>query len=111
MDELILKLEDLTQSIVSRLNQSSYEEMSSFVEQRQVLIDSINEWISNGLVSSSQKHRLASLLQIDALILGRLNTLKEEAGNWLQQRGQAKVQRNVYDSGYTPDSILMDRRR
>lgn len=38
-----------------------------------------------------------------------IQTLKQEAQNWLVQRNIARSQRNAYESNYTPDSVLMDR--
>lgn len=110
MDNHIEKLEELTQQIVSKLEHISYEEISGFVDRRQILIDNILVCVSRNSVSHSQRERLETLLHLDSVIMERMIKLKDEAGEWLLQRGQAKAQRNVYEAAYSPDSILMDRR-
>lgn len=110
MDKLISDLEELTQGILPRLQYASYEEMSNFVEERQPIIDQLKESIDTQTLSSSLRERLNAVLQLDTVLLGRMQALKEEAANWLLQRGQAKAQRSVYETSYAADSILMDRR-
>ncbi|MGG6313259.1 hypothetical protein [Paenibacillus macerans] len=111
MDNLIAELEQITSKVVAQLDQVPYEEMSGFVEKRQQLIDQLQVLLADQPPTEAQKGRLLAVLQHDAEIVARMNSLKHEAGNWLQQRVQAKAQRSVYEAAYSPDSILMDRRK
>jgi len=111
MNNTISGLEELTHQLMGRLNQVSYEELSNFVEQRQSLVDEISRMSEAIPLTAAEKQQLQAILQSDSVILGRMGILKSEAGDWLQQRGQAKIQRNVYEAAYTPDSILMDKRK
>lgn len=111
MDEQILALEKLTESILARLNEASYEELASFIEERQKLIDEINESLKVQSPSPDQKSRLSAILQNDSLLIGKIQELQFEAADWLRQRNHAKAQRNVYEMAYTPESYLMDRRK
>jgi len=61
--------------------------------------------------SPAQKQAINRILEHDSTILAQMNALRLEAQDWLQKRNQAKVQRNAYESSYTPDSILMDRKK
>lgn len=110
MDNYITSLEELTQALLHRLDQTSYEELEQFVEQRQGLVDEIRRIAETQPYTDDQRSRLETLLQADSSILGRMEELRDEAGQWLKNRGQAKIQRNVYETSYTPDSILMDKR-
>lgn len=111
MDECIGELEALTQHMVLRINQATSEELTEFVEHRHGLIDNILHVVEVTPLTIEQQHRLKAVLEQDSLILGRMNMLKDEAGLWLKNHGQAKIQRSAYEAGYTPDSLLMDKRK
>ncbi|HEY2492059.1 MAG TPA: hypothetical protein VGI33_03905 [Paenibacillus sp.] len=111
MDKLIYELEELSRALIIRLDHVTYEELSSFVDQRQYLIDDITISLKAQSLNTDQKERINLILQSDAIIRGRMEALRDEASYWLQQRGQAEVQRRGYDAAYSPDSILMDRKK
>lgn len=111
MDELIRGLDQLTQEILERLQETAYEELEAFVEDRQELVDSIAEQVELGNWTPAQKQEINRILEHDHVILGRMNALRLEAKDWLYKRNQAKVQRNAYEAAYTPDSFLMDRKK
>lgn len=111
MDDLIRELDGLTEQILARLSNTSFEDIEKFVEERQEVVDKLAELVETSLVSIDQKHEIQRILTYDAEILARMNALKQEAQNFLHKRGQAKMQRNAYEAAYTPDSILMDRKK
>lgn len=111
MDELIQSLKELTLGITDRLEETSYEELEFFVEDRQKLVDSIAEKAAICQSTSAQKQEINRILEHDNAILDRMNALRLEAQDWLYKRNQAKAQRNAYETAYTPDSFLMDRRK
>lgn len=111
MDELIQSLRELTLGITDRLNETTYEELELFVEDRQELVDSIAEQAGICQSTPAQKQEINRILEYDNVILDRMNALRLEAQDWLQKRNQAKVQRSAYEAAYTPDSFLMDRRK
>ncbi|MGM1050435.1 MAG: hypothetical protein ACQEXX_30555 [Bacillota bacterium] len=111
MDNLILNLEKLSQSVVEQLDQITYEELVAFVESRQPILDEMSALISNGALSQRQRDRIQELLHNDMLIEARMRSLKQEASDWLRQRDAAKIQRNAYESAYSVDSLLMDQRK
>lgn len=111
MDELIQSLDQLTRAILDHLDETTYEELEAFVEERQELVDSIAEQSAICRATPAQKQEIHRILDHDPIILDRMNALRVEAQDWLQKRNQAKVQRNAYEAAYTPDSFLMDRRK
>jgi len=111
MDELIWSLNQLTQEIEERLQDTTYEELEAFVDERQELVDSIAEVATICRTTLAQKQEINRILEHDNVILDRMNTLRLEAQDWLQKRNQAKAQRNAYEAAYTPDSFLMDRKK
>jgi glycyl-tRNA synthetase (class II) len=111
MDELLVHLEQMTQQFIIRLNETTYEEVEKFVEERQVKVDQILTLSESQFLTVEQKRKMESILRNDEMISQRMLQLKIEAQDWLLQRNMAKTQRNAYESAYTPDSILMDRRK
>ncbi|WP_083684203.1 hypothetical protein [Paenibacillus sp. FSL R7-0273] len=112
MDKQVAILVDITLNITNRLNTCSFEELEEFVEERQILIDSIRERFSGrSSFSIEEESHLKAVLRRDPEILERMQQLKSEAAKWLQQRELAKAQRNAYEAVYTPGSILMDRKK
>ncbi|WP_348620770.1 hypothetical protein [Paenibacillus polymyxa] len=104
-------MEQLTQQFIIRLNETNYEEVEIFVEVRQMKVDKLLNVLENSPMTEEQKQKLESILSHDALIDQHMQSLKQEAQNWLVQRNMAKSQRSAYESNYTPDSFLMDRRK
>ncbi|NJJ39453.1 flagellar protein FliT [Paenibacillus apii] len=111
MDNLIGQLRQLTEAIICHLHETTYEELEFFVEERQKIVDAITEGIVSCQPTSAQKQEIRQIIEHDAEILDRMNTLRLEAQNWLQKRSMAKAQRSAYEAGYTPESILMDRKK
>lgn len=111
MDELIHSLEKLSIEISNKLDEISYEELETFVENRQKLIDSIEGKIVSCQTTPEQREVISRIMKYDNAILARMNSLRSDAQDWLYKRNQAKTQRSAYDSMYTPDSILMDRKK
>ncbi|WNS42671.1 flagellar protein FliT [Paenibacillus sp. MMS20-IR301] len=111
MDNLLQELEHLTKTIYSRLMLATPEELETFVEQRQKLVDNIGQEVEKCQPTPAQKDVIRRIMEHDQAIIARMNAHRLEAQDWLQKRGQAKIQRNAYEAGYTPDSILMDRKK
>ncbi|WP_340014615.1 hypothetical protein [Paenibacillus sp. FSL K6-1318] len=109
--ECISQLQIKTNDILARLYDLEYEQLESFTEVRQEIVDQLIEHFSQEQASEHEKAIINRLLEKDQEILARMNMLRLEAQDWLHKRGQAKVQRNAYEAGYTPDSFLMDRKK
>ena len=111
MDELIEQLQRISTGIVGRLNNVTSEELEAFVEERQKLVDAIGLEVENCQPTPAQKEEIRRIMEYDTSIVSRMNAHRLEAQDWLQKRNQAKAQRNAYESRYSPDSILMDRKK
>ncbi|MCG7379576.1 flagellar protein FliT [Paenibacillus sp. ACRSA] len=113
MDRLtyIAQLEQLTSTIMDVLYEANYEQLEAFVDERQVIVNGLLEQFSLEPASVTEKIEIEQLLGNDQEIVARMNVLRLEAQDWLHKRGQAKTQRNAYESGYTPDSFLMDKKK
>lgn len=111
MADRIYALEELTRGILGRLSQADDIEITSFVEQREKLTDELVESFRCNPPNDDEKLKIRALLAHDQQLSQRMNALKLEASQWLLNRNQAKIQRNAYETAYTPDSILMDRKK
>ncbi|MFP4975360.1 hypothetical protein ACE6ED_08130 [Paenibacillus sp. CN-4] len=101
----------MTVSLMERLNDATFEELETFVEERQAVVDDLVRHLSTTSATDAQKIEIAGILENDGAIQARMNALRLEAQDFLYKRGQAKTQRNAYEAGYAADSILMDRRK
>lgn len=110
-DKLIIELKQMTLNIMKRLYEAEFEELESFVEVRQKLVDDIIRQFLSDPATESEKVEIIKILDNDPEITARMNALRLEAQDWLQKRNQAKAQRSAYEAAYTPDSFLMDRRK
>lgn len=97
--------------ILSRPIDAPHEELEHFVHERQKFVDLIANKVEKCQLTSAQKAVLGRILEHDPAIVARMNAHRLEARDWLQKRNQAKTQRNAYEAAYTPDSILMDRKK
>lgn len=111
MDNLIERLSTMTQEVIERIEETSYEELETFIEDRQHIVDAIVKESENCPLGVKQKEEVHRILAYDKTLLDRMNALRIEAQDWLHKRNQAKMQRNVYEAAYAPDSMLMDRRK
>ncbi|AJS60363.1 flagellar protein FliT [Paenibacillus sp. IHBB 10380] len=111
MDETIEELNNLTNEMINTVDECSYEEMELFVDVRQKLVDRLNNLKADHVLTNAQRVKIQQILKSNELIMARMLVLKNEAQDWLLQRSQSKAQRNGYETAYSPDSILMDRRK
>ena len=111
MSDSIRLLEELSEDIQSRLGALTYEELSELMDQRQIIVDQIEQEASTSSLTDDEKQRIIAVINRVGTIQIRINFLRNEAAHWLQQRNQAKAQRSAYESHYTPDAYLMDSRK
>ena len=111
MSDSIRLLEELSEDIQSRLGALTYEELSELMDQRQVIVNQIEQEVSQSPLTAEEKERIKAIVGRDATIQVRINFLRNEAAHWLQQRNQAKAQRSAYETAYASDAFLMDSRK
>jgi hypothetical protein len=111
MDKQLEEIEKLTEALVLRLDQATAEDLLNYIEKRQLILDQILDIAGQQSINSLQKEKLKAITRYDSQIAERMNYYRQEAADWLHQRKQAKLQRNAYEISYSPNSILMDRRK
>lgn len=111
LEEVVEELELLTEGMLSQLAEADFVMLEAFVDQREPLMAALAEAKAAQALQPSLEQRAAQVVAQDPLFLARMQELKQEAAEWLQKRGAAKAQRSAYEQAYTPDSILLDRKK
>lgn len=111
MDELLEQLEKLDEAMLHRGDEASSEEWTDFIDRRQRLVEALIQHASLSPLLPEQKLRLTCIQTGEDKLRRCMEAQKQEAADWLRNREQAKLQRNVYEMGYSPESFLMDRRK
>ncbi|WP_018887601.1 hypothetical protein [Paenibacillus massiliensis] len=106
--EYVEQLVKLTAQLVERIDYSTYEELSEFSEERERLVQHIAQ--CQATLTPSDKQHIVELQVHDEIILGRMSSLKSDAGEWLIKQEAIKGQKSAYNASYTPDSMFFDRK-
>lgn len=112
IEYLISKLEDTASQMIGRLQMVSYEELVSYVDERQDIINQLEMKLNVNPPDDRQRARISAIIDSDSAVRRKIELFKNEAADWLQQKERKKVQRNAYESVYQqPDSILLDQKK
>ncbi|WP_178023367.1 hypothetical protein [uncultured Paenibacillus sp.] len=109
VQEYVARLEQLTEKLVQRIDQVSYEELAAYADQREALANQIV--LQKNSLQDEDKQKIRSLSEFDEVILAKMEHFKNEAGDWLLRRGTIKNQRSAYNMDYTPESMFFDRKK
>lgn len=111
MDELIQQLDNLDQQMLKNSESATHEEWTIFINDREQIINEIIACDTVNPLTSEQKVKLTKIQLREEQLRRTMEQQKQEAADWLRNRGQAKVQRNAYETAYASDSIIMDQRK
>ena len=111
MDEVLLELEHATFLIVQGIEQSNFEDLESFVEERGQLLDFLQkdpDWSENKWL---YEEKIMKLLAFDPIIMSRMQALMDEASHSLKKAEVGRAQRSAYEDTHVPESVFFDRKR
>ena len=111
MDELIQQLDNLDQQMIQNSESASHEDWTIFINDREQIIKEIIACEAVNPLTSEQEVKLTKIQFGEEQLRRTMEEQKQEAAEWLRNRGQAKVQRNAYETAYASDSIIMDQRK
>jgi hypothetical protein len=111
MDELLTQLDNLEQQMLQNSETASHEQWTIFINDREQIINKIIACETVTPLTSEQKVKLTQIQFREEQLRRTMEQQKQEAAEWLRNRGQAKVQRNAYETAYASDSIIMDQRK
>lgn len=112
MDELVKRLELATADVVMGLDTMEFQQLESFVNERE---DIIAQMMQSNMLEQDKvrlKNRVVDTLKHDAVIVARMNELKNEASVHLAKLQASRVHRNGYESSYSDtSSMFLDSRK
>lgn len=131
MDEVVSKLESLTNEFVKDLETSDVDSIVRFVEERQVLIDEFAKLRDEAVTlptpaegqteeqatalrkQADQKiaDRLKHILSYDALINDKMQHLMDQSMTKVNKINQSKKREQAYNPAYSPDSLYFDKKK
>ncbi|MFD1885614.1 hypothetical protein [Paenibacillus wenxiniae] len=109
MSSLLEQLHVLSVGIIERLNIISDEELFSFIDEREVLIKRMEMYRAE--LTEEHKVQISELMNMDPIILNKMDQIKQEAGQWLERQGTIRNQQHAYHQHYVTDSFFVDRRK
>lgn len=108
MDELITVIISESRRLSANGQDCGYEEFERLVELRQALTDRVTELRP---LTQEQRSRLEELKDYDAILLGHMERLKNEAEAGLARLVQSKKQREAYNSFGYSESFMYDSKK
>jgi hypothetical protein len=109
MDKLLQTLQRITHEIIIELDQMEYEQLASFVEDRQLIIDELQSM--NQSYNDQQKLVIQGILQHDEDIVRRMQQLRDEAKSGIDKIERARVHNNAYEQPYAQESFFFDKKK
>ncbi|WPP42023.1 hypothetical protein SK066_03385 [Paenibacillus hunanensis] len=109
MSSLLTQLYALTISIIERLNIISDEELFTFIDERGMILEKMELYRSE--LTEQHKAQIAELMNMDPIILNRMDQIKQEAGQWLERQGTIRNQHHAYHQHHVTDSFFVDHRK
>lgn len=111
MDELIERLEQLTESFANRLDEIDYEDIVDFVEQREALIARVMTMSIPPGEQAQMKERVVRLLESDRIIAQKAQQFKNEAESGMKRFSAANTSRKAYENNGYAESVFFDRKK
>ncbi|MFE6074313.1 hypothetical protein ACFVQB_07540 [Paenibacillus sp. NPDC057886] len=109
IQQILIKLTLLTDQMVAKLSEVTYEELENFTGEREVLVQQL--LVLQEKPTEDEKDQIVSILSYDPLIKSRMEFFKNEASNFLEKQGAIKAQQVAYQTAYIPDSLFIDDRK
>ncbi|SDW83681.1 hypothetical protein [Paenibacillus sp. PDC88] len=108
LSSLINELERNVNELLSVVNHANYEQIVELVDKKEEIVSNLLEYKEE--LSLDTKEKIKALMIQDSLVISRMQSLKDEATEWLLKRESIKEQRSAYNMNYTPDSFFFDKK-
>ena len=109
IQDLIRVLKEMTIETTNRLSVIEEEGLVAFVDRRQEIVQAMEKYRTS--LTEEDKQEIGLILDMDGPILKRMNQLKDEAGSWMEKKGNIRAQQNAYQRAYSVDSLFIDHRK
>ncbi|MDF2958961.1 MAG: hypothetical protein K0S39_696 [Paenibacillus sp.] len=107
-EEILFQVEVLTNSMVQGLESASYNDLVQFVDERDRLINELQEEPVS-FNPDEYRARVLYILEQDKLLGAKMLTFKQEAQKSIEKFQRAEKYKQAYDKEYTMDSIFFNK--
>ena len=115
MDEVVAKLEAMTNMFVEQLDTADIDSMIKFVEERQLLIDEFAKLREQAeffaVMNEPMADRLRHILSYDTLINEKMHSLMNQTTKQLNKINQSRKREQAYNPAYSADAIYFDKKK
>jgi hypothetical protein len=111
MDELILQLKALTEQLISEIDHVNDEQITEFIESREMIISNMKQSESVLVYTQEQKELLRKVMDLDPIIINKIIWLKDQASEGLIKISKIRLQKDSYDPVYAADSMFFDKKK
>ncbi|MDF2925428.1 MAG: hypothetical protein K0R57_4342 [Paenibacillaceae bacterium] len=110
MDELIARLEGLTNSLMAELEFADQDRLGQFMDERQQILSAMQNHNWTEEEKAGFRSRIATILTYDAPIQARMRALMNQAHTQTGKIEAGKIQRSAYDNRFHDESYFFDRK-
>lgn len=111
MDKLLQQLRQLTEVMISTLEEAAYEDLTEFIQKREQLVNLILKVPLTSQEKQKYRAEIQSILEADSLIQSKMRSLKDEAARELNKVDAGRKQKNAYSQEYSPiEGAFFDRK-
>lgn len=111
MDSLIRMLEEMTAHVVQHIDVATEEQLLEFVDQRQLVIDQMARSTVSPVERALFKDRVNALLELDKLVVAKLEQFRKDAGDAITKLETANRQKSAYQTDYIYDGLYFDKKK
>jgi len=112
MHNLVAELEQLTLQLVEHIETATNDDLLRFVSQRGVLIHKIQELADKSHIADGDRARLERITEYDAVIISKMNSLKNLAAYELNKVITGRIQKKRYEEVHLqPDGVFFDKKK
>ena len=123
MDEIVAKLEAITNDFVQIIDDVGVDQIMEFVEQRQQLLDSFEKLrneaaffvaekdVANLGIEQKISERLKHIMSYDSMINDKMKIIMSDTANQLSKMNQTRKRERAYNPSYSADSIYFDKKK
>ncbi|GAB2719718.1 hypothetical protein ACFQWB_16115 [Paenibacillus thermoaerophilus] len=109
-DKAVEELLALTSAMVDRLEEATAEELEQFVADRQPLVEAVVSAAETAEFRERHRENAERLRRLDAVLMDRMERLRDEAGREIAKQQAARKQASAYQPQYEEESVFFDRR-
>jgi len=112
MDKLLMRLEKLSNDLLNHFQTVTFEDLTSFMEEREVLFQEFDELEVQPADKVKYRDVVQRIVGLDPIIITKMEQLKKEAERELTKVSSGRIQKNAYDGEHPMvDGVFFDQKK